>query len=488
MARVRVKLPAWSPDFANSDGANLEIADNVLPSAEGYRPLSGFVPLPGTALPGYPLGGGSFLNAARVTTTFAGTATNLYTYSAAGWSSVGSGYAASDANPWSFEQFGQWVIASNGVDAPQRFVLGGASAFDALPGVTADGVTTNPPRFKLMAIVANFLMVGVVDGSASTVAWSGINNASEWRYGIGQSDIQPLADGGDVTAIAGGEYGLIFQADAIRRATYVGGNVIFQLDVISPNVGCLHPRAFAQVGRLSFFLSSRGFMMCDGSTVTPIGDEMVDRTFLAAADRAYLGRMSCVADPVRKVVYWTVPGADPGQAFAYSWALQRWSRAVMPLRLMFAGRSRDISLDEEYGSPDTLYDVGLSFDDPSYVGGDSVLYAFNGSNAVGSLSGPAAAAKIALGPMALAGEGRRTRSRRWRMDSDAVAGVTLTIDGRQRMGDAAALTTHTGPNATGDIVARRQARTMAPSFEIAAGTAWTFFNGFSVEVEAGGGR
>lgn len=482
--RARIKFPPWQPDRAGTDGNTLETADNVLPGADGYQPLPSFVALPGAALPGYPLGGASFVNTARQTTTFAGTATNLYVYSAAAWVSVGAGFAASDDNPWVFEQFGQWVIATNGADAPQYYILGISAAFAALPGVD----TTNPPKIKMLAIVANFLVGGVIDGAASTVAWSGINNASEWRAGIGQSDVQPLADGGDVTALAGGEFGLVFQADCIRRMTYVGGNNIFQLDVISPKIGCIHPRGFVQVGRMSFFLSSRGFMMCDGSSVTPIGDQVVDATFGALIDRAYMGRMSCVADPVRKIVYWSVPAIEPGIWFAYSWALQRWSRVTQSVRLLVAGRSRDISIDEVNGAPDTLYDTGLSFDDPSYRGGAALFHVFNSANVAGTLSGVNSAATLALGPLALAGDGQKTALRRVRVDTDAAAGLTLTLDGRQRVGDAPSLTVHTGPGVSGDIVARRKARTLAPTLAIAAGTPWTFLNGFAADFERGGAR
>ena len=482
--RRDIPLPAWRPDGANTSGASLEVADNVLPFADGFAPVPQFVALPGSALPGYPLGGASMINSSRLTTTFAGTATNLYTYSAAGWASVGSGYAATDDNSWAFQQFGQWVIASNGADAPVYYDLSGAEAFVALPGT--EGVA--PPRMKVLGVVKDFFVGGYCEGNALRVQWSGINNVTEWRPAVGQSDFNIFPDGGDVTAIASGEYGLVFQSDSVRRMDYVGGDTIFAFNVISPNVGCVHPRAFAQVGRLSFFLSARGFMICDGNAVTPIGDEVVDRTFQSAAAVSYYGRMSCVADPVRKIVYWSVPAAEPNTWFAYHWALQRWSRVRMSARLLLPGRSRDISLDEEFGSPDALWDEGLSFDDPAYFGGAPTFYVFNASNAIGALTGSPSAATLTLGPVALAGMGSKVALRRMRLDSDAVTGVTIAVDGRQRVGDAASVTTHSGPMASGDIVTRRRARTVALSFTIAAGTAWTFFNAFSVEYEQAGAR
>lgn len=481
--RAALKFGEWLPDQGGPIGNALAVADNVLPGASGYRPLPSFVPEPSGALPDRPLGAAAYRSAARVGITFAGTAANLYISTTTSWNAAGSGYAATDDNPWSFVQFGQWVIATNGADAPQYFILDESATFAPLPGT--EGV--NPPRMLLIAVVRDFVVGGVINGDAATLQWSGINNASEWRPSYGQSDYNIAATGGAITAIAGGEYGLVFQEERITRMTYVAGNVIFQFDEISPNIGCLHPRGFAQIGRMCFFLSARGFMACDGNSVTPIGDEKVDRTFLAAMDRSYLGRMSCVADPVRKIVYWVVPDENPTVAYAYSWTQARWSRALLPVRLMFSGRSRGISLDEDAPDPDT-FDEGLPFDDPSYGGGEQGFYLFDGTNTLGTLSGANAEATVGFGPLEIAGTGRTGRTRRWRLDSDAIDGTTLRIDARQRLGDGASVTEHAGPSTSGDIVARRKGRTHQPTVVQAAESAWTYMQGLEVEIERGGAR
>src|SRR6185369_15289408 len=106
-----------------------------------------------------------------------------------------------------------------------------------------------------------------------------------------QSDFQPLLDGGPFVRIVGGEYAIVLQKNTIRRVTYVGPPVIFQFDVISPEVGCLAAGSVANVGRLIFFLSERGFEMCDGETVTPIADEKINRWFFLRFSRSDIGNM-----------------------------------------------------------------------------------------------------------------------------------------------------------------------------------------------------
>lgn len=480
--RANIKFGPYQPDRANTSGANLEVANNVLPSADGYIPLPAFSALDADPLPGYPYGGAAVKGVGGLSNTFVGTATNLYRFSGTEWTEIGSGYSASDAALWSFQQFGNRMVATNGSDAPQYTTLDSSDSFAALPG---DGDQA-PPRMKMLAVVRDFLVGGYVDGNALQVQWSGINNSSEWRVGIGQSDFNIFPDGGEVTALAGGEYGLVFQSNCIRRMDYVGGDVIFTFNVISPEIGCTHQRAFCQIGRLAFFWSERGFMVCDGNSVTPIGDEEVDRTFAAEADVAYYARMSCVADPVRKMVFWSVPAENPTKWYGYHWGLKRWVTATQAARLLFSGLTRDIGIDEPGGSPDTG-ESGLSFDDPLYKGGQPAFYLINASNVLGTMTGAPAEATLGMGPIELAG-GAQTLARRWRLDGDPASGVTLTLDARQRIGDAASVTTHTGPTGQGDVVGRRRGRSIAPTWTIAAGTTWAWANGFSVEFERGGGR
>src|SRR3546814_18020993 len=79
--------------------------------------------------------------------------------------------------------------------------------------------------------------------------------------------------------------------------TYVGGDTIFQFDEISSNIGCIAPNSLVQVGNLAFFLAEQGFMVCDGTSVRPVGEEKVNRTWRAADDRGRFNYMSGVGDP-----------------------------------------------------------------------------------------------------------------------------------------------------------------------------------------------
>ena len=104
--------------------------------------------------------------------------------------------------------------------------------------------------------------------------WSDINDPTDWTAGAAsQSDYQELPDGGDITGITGGEFGIVFLEKAIVRMSYIGSPLFFQFDTISRNVGCVEGGSIAQYGGVTYFLSDDGFYSCNGQQVVGIGSE-----------------------------------------------------------------------------------------------------------------------------------------------------------------------------------------------------------------------
>ena len=475
--KASLPLGEYRPDQPPLTEGVVTVAENVLPGINGYLSMKSFVPLSGATLPARPEGGISLRGSDRVSRVFAGTETNIYKLGASGWSSVGSGFYA-NAYPWTFLQYSDRLIATNGADPVQKLDLLTDATFSPLPG--------NPPTLAYAAVVGGFVFGGIANGESQTLAWSGNQNSELWTPGVGESDFQPLPDGGVITGITGGEFALVFQQDCIRRADYVGGRVVFDINVISPSVGCVAPRSLVQVGQVSYFYSNLGFMRTDGAGVTPIGDQRIDATFKALADAGQLRRMSAVSDPVNKVIIWTVPAADPSVWFCYSWAVDRWSVVRQPARLLFSGLTRTVTLEElDALAPPNMDNAGATVDDPRFLGGVPLLYCFNGSNALGTFSGPTMAAKIAV-PLLQPSVERSILVSRVRPLTDAVSGLTLRMDGRMRLGDAAGIVSTSELTVAGDMPVLCHGRFVGAEIEAAAGTAWTFLRGLDLEFEPQG--
>ena len=480
MSRYNLAFGELKPDAAPHGHDGLVVANNVLPVANGYAPLPAFSAASSGTLAATCLGAQSFKSASGGAFTFAGTATNIYNYTRSGWASVGSGFAATSDNPWRFEQFGQRVIATNGIDAPQSL------PFDASGAVALAGT---PPKMRYLATVRDFLVGGVINGDVYTMAWSGANNCEQWVYGTNQSDYNIFPVGGAITGITGGEYGLVFQEGRISRMQYVGGNLIFQFDEISANVGCIAPRSICQYGGVVFFLSGRGFMTCNGNAVEPIGDERIDRAFRAAADLQQAASMSAAVDPVNKRVIWTVPTASgvPQTWYIYSFALNKWTTATVASEFVFSGLSADYMLDDLDTITTNLDALSYDMDSARWFGAVPGLYVINDSHALGTMSGSNSAATWTF-PDVEPLSGRSTRLRRVRPVVDAASGITVTIGTRQRLGDAITTTAFSTLNASGDMACRKNVRSMRPSVAITAGTTWTFAKGLEFDIEGGFGR
>lgn len=468
-----------APDKAKSGNPDiLTVASGAYPLEDGYRPAGQFTAIY-SALPGNPKGGASFTSPQGISYLVAGDNTSLYKAFSGGWVSIGTGYSLLDENRWRFAQFGGLAIATNGTDAMQKIDL-------ATGIVSALGGT--PPKFETLAVVKDFLVGGVRNGNIMQMGWSGINDAEWWTTGQRQADRQVLPTGGRINGILSGEYGIILQRDRICRMDYVGGNVIFEINEVSSNIGCVSVHSVAQWGTLGFFLSDEGWMMWDGQQPVPIGREFIDRVFADTYGAADLNKMSTAIDPLNGHLI----VAMPDKVWGYSWIFKRWFNLPHIAPIVFSGVTAAVTIDEDY-TPDMPTDtdidgVGLrTLDDVVFRGGDPLLYVFNSSYALGQFSGTPQSATFTGTDLELF-QGQRANLRYARPDTDATSGMTLTFLARQRLGDAGSTTTASGVVTSGDMPVRVSGRFLRPSMAIAAGTTYSYIKGVEFVGEAGSGR
>lgn len=475
-----VAFGAYTPDNAPFQTAGLIDMANAYPIANGYSPVGQFSAIT-PALPTTFKGGAAFVGSDENGTLIAGSSSNLYRFTGGSWTSVIAGLSAIDR--WQFTQFGDAVVAVNG---------GPTQTLDLVANTA--GVLTGAPTATSVATVSNFVVYGGAGGNAALVQWSGFNNQNDNTSGVNQSGYQPMLDGGDVKGIAGGEYGLIIQRSTVRKMTYIGDTttdtdviIPFQFDVLSPDTGAITAGSIAQSGRRVYFLSDRGFMFCDGTDVTPIGNERVDATFFALHGRDNLDVMSAAIDPRRFTVAWLIPGT-PGRVWIYNWALDRWSIIEVSAKGILAGFTTNVSLE----SLDTLYPGGLetipySLDDVRFAGGDPLLLVIDPNGEFGYLSGPNMPARFAICQTEMI-PGARTRMRWLRPVGDAISGVTAAISAKQRLGDVAASFTTATLNDSGDMPTRVTGRYIGTTINYAAGADWSFVQGLEFTIEKGEGR
>lgn len=466
----------WKPDQPAHLYEGLDTADGCLPIENGYAPLPSFSAAIGGELEAPCLGAVAY-RPNEETFIFAADATDIYRYNGEEFSSLINGLNNSAAAGVRFCVYNGLMLATNGEDPIQRFDPENPTLFEDLDAST--------PKARFMAVVRGFVVAGYTAGNGLRLAWSDNGDPTEWSPGTGEAGFYLMPGGGNITGVVGGEYGLIFQENRIIRMTYTADDAVWQFDEIATDVGCIAPWSLASYGRLSFFLSNKGLMACDGVSVQAIGSEKVDRTFLSLMDRSYLDMMSAVVDPRSSLYIVAVPSADPAsQVFIYHYALQRWTSAPLSTRRMFSAVGLDVTLEQLEDSYGALDDVPETLDSAMFRGGYPLMMLFDGEDRLGALTGPNVAATFVDGRSDLFTD-KKSRVRSIRPLSDA-ENLTVSVAVAQSPADMPTETSFTKRSPAGVYRMRQSGSLTQVKLSIPSGSAWSFAQGYDIDALPGG--
>ncbi len=466
------------PDLPSHGTPGVTDVVNLYPSTGGYRPVGQWV-AHSDALPFACRGSAAFVAPSGRVSIIAGTATKLYRQDGLAWDEIGTGYTLAADSRWRFVQFGELAIATNSVDEMVKINLE-TDVVSLLAG--------GPPKFEALAVVSNFVVGTRLDGQVNMVGWSGENNSQWWTFAQRKSDYNEFPDGGEITGIVGGETGLILQRNAIRRMAYVGGNILFRFDKISSNVGCASVHSVAQYGELAFWHSFSGFKMWDGAQIKSIGFEKVDNAFASLYGQINYEAMATAVDGQRHTVCWSTGR----MMWIYNWLLDQWSTIDYDAQIITQRETSAPSLDEQDPlvgvSDDNVDGAGLDpFDAGRFIGGDPAFYVFNTAAQLGTFSGENMEASITGRQIEII-EGRDAYIRKVRPMTDAIGGLTVRLDTRQRLGDGARRGDFTTLQASGEMPTRARGRFATAKLSIAAAQPWTYLQGVDATVSVGGRR
>jgi hypothetical protein len=358
---MKIVFGEWLPDQPGVTGAVME-AVNCFPVTNGYAPLreaADYSDASGeTLLVAF---AGKYAGASAL---FAASATSIYKFdsSDASLDAVKTSYSSVEA--WDVTQFGSKLIMANGSNVLQTWDLGGST--------TVSDLSASAPTAKYVTVVRDFVVAANVGGEESRVYWSDINDETDWTPSTAsQSDSQLIPDGGDVTGIAGGEYGLIFLERAVYRMSYSGSPYFFQFDAISRTLGCISNGSIAQFGGLTYFLSDDGFYVCDGQTVKNIGLEKVNRWFFEnAIPDQLINAVSSTVDPIRKLVIWNFKNTFGGRyLLIYSIDLGKWSYGTTDIYNLSYGYTPSATLEQVDNYNTSIDALDIPLDSRLWAGG-----------------------------------------------------------------------------------------------------------------------
>ena len=374
-------------DFNNGYTANIS---NVIPRGDGYGPFPSWQVLTQT-LPGACRGGFYGRKTDGTVAVFAATSTRLYLLNntTLAWSDVSKGGSPYTIIPssglWQFAQFNNYIIAVQASCSPQYYDLTSSVAFADLPG--------SPPAASYVSVVSRFVLLSGLVSLPYRIQWSGLNDPTNWTAGVNSSDFQDFPDGGIVRGAVGGDFGYVFQDQAIRQMVFApGSDIIFSITKAAQDVGLGSPYALVAAGEDIHFYSTKGFMKLSGGALIPIGRERVDRTFSKSWDNSAPQLMMGAHAPESGRVFWVYRSSSSGASgfdsgFTYDSVLDRWTPFSTSGQYLLSMSQPGMTLE----SLDTIQsNIDLfPFSLDSVPGASSPkISMFDGTGALGFFNGP----------------------------------------------------------------------------------------------------
>jgi len=460
-----------SPAVVNYTSHPFVAGDKVVFSTSGTLP-TGLTA--GTVY--YVISAGLTANAFEVSATSGGAAINTSS-AGSGTHSVTSNYSAlsSDAQ-WQFAQTGNLVWATQENAALQVYDLSSSSAF-------ANGAGS-PPQASYISVVGRFLVLSGLLSSPYRIQWSGLNNfnaSNSWTSGVQSSDFQDFPDGGIVRGVAGGEAGIAFQDQAIRRMSYIPGSaLVFQIERIAQDLGLFAPYSIVRAGSIIFFHSAKGFYkIVPGGLPEQIGREKVDRTFFDDLDKTELRMCIGAADPRGTRAFWAYKSTSGttglyDKILGYDYALERFVPLSMSGEYLLGMSQPGITLENLDSISSSIDALGASLDSFA-VSTQPLIAQFSSAHKMGFFSGTNLEATLETSEQGTDDNRIRVDSFRPITDAPTVYG---SVSYRETQQETTTQTAEILINSrTGRCDINRSTRYSRLKVRIPSGTSWTFAAG-----------
>ena len=488
MPIVDLPLGEWLPDRPDQKNS-LTTAEGCIADAGCYRPVPSMT-ASGAGITGTCAGAFRTSRTTGQPIVAVGTSADLFVIVGGTVTASGLGLSLGINPIWIFERFGPYVFATAGGVTYYLANVDVSTTFVASPG--------SPPRARAMGRVGDMLMLGnLVQDIDTTFApyrlrWSAFNNpAGTWTDDIatqsGAVDLDPVYD--EITAIAGGRYGLICQKDAVSRIVYTGGSAAFAKELIEEQRGCIAPASLVRVGPFAFALGRDGFWQSNGASVQLLSSGRVWEWFQRNADPSLIPKTQAAVDYRNRCIWWNffTEGASSRQRqLIWSWEQNRWTAASIAADWLFSARVGGTLVDAvPFG--DTIVDsIEDMIDAARFQDGDRVFSGFSGESMQNANGAPVEASWETGELQPVAGYRAMVRGAAPIVEGNA-ATAAISVGVRLNLtSEAVSYCPESTPGAQGFAPLRKDGRYIRARMRIPAGTAWAKASSVQVDYVQGG--
>lgn len=483
-----IGVGSYRPDIADTNATVARRACNVLLSRDengvAHNPMPGLAVLASAvALPGAPKGGVSIVDSSGAYSCIVGTSATLQKLlSDYSWLEIGSGYALTDGDSWSYGRYGANLYITNRTD--------GMLKFDVDVGSVVDPVAS-APKARFIFPCFNTLMALDCDGDNKLMRNSAIGNAEIWTgKGAGSQsfpDGEELVCGTELTS----DLAIVWQRNAIRALMRRDDGKLYDAKKLYDGRGCVNAQAMAAVDGKAFFVDTDGFYMIDASgALSPIGKDKVSKSFIRRLASDGLDTISAAIDKVNTRVVFrfhdqNVPSSTVyDDAIAYDYELGEWSEIEETTAAIFTMASPAITLDSMDGFG-PLDGIAIPLDSRFWAGGEPRLAALDADFKFGFFDGPSLAATSETGSKLALQSGLITSIT---PVTDA-ANAMVQVGVRDRLSDPIVWKDGVPMQPSGRAPVRARGKIMTFRLTAVAGEVWTTTRGFDgFNVSAGGPR
>ena len=335
---------------------------------------------------------------------FAGTSSKLYELSGgvATDRSRGGGYTLGAESRWSFGQFGNTTLA-----AAKDNVIQSSS-----PGFAFADIS-GAPQAKFIATASGFVMAANTTDATygdQSDRWrcSGFQDATAWTPSIAtQSNTGRIVDSpGPITGLkALGDGFVLFKERAMWMGVYVGGDVVWQWNQISNEIGVADNGLAIDTGTAILFLGHDDFYLFDGTRPVAIGSA-VREWFYSRVNVAFSYRIQGAYDRVNACVWWCYPSRSStdgslDEALVYHVKSNKWGKCSLRVEALAEYRSAGITWDQLGTLYATWNDLptNIAYDSPYWSAEAPVLAYIDTTHTLQTLTGDATTSSITTGNM-----------------------------------------------------------------------------------------
>lgn len=275
-----------------------------------------------------------------------GTDTSLYMFNSVGVTDVTriSGPYSGNSSPsdivdethWSFAQWGDWVLATNGADTPQVLKYGTGTEFEDLVNFPCDSaqiVRVLGPHAVFFNLSGTYTPTSTPTAS-NQIVFSKADDPEEYDptvMGNETAGLLPIRDfAGPIIAVEHLSGTLLAYGESSVHVIEYGGQFIFGARMGALGLRAVSKNSIASIGSRHLVLTQNGLYGSDGLGFIQLAYPALGAWLEDVVDWTQKSRIVHLVDVRRSLVKWSLPGIDQDFVLVYNWQTNKLTTESRP--------------------------------------------------------------------------------------------------------------------------------------------------------------